>query len=90
MDDAARVCGGERISDRESRSVAARSAASRGEESTRPGSCPRTYSITMKSRAVGRLDLVNRDDVGMIQRGGGMGFLHKSTPAVVVADTVRR
>jgi len=26
----------------------------------------------------------------MIQSGGGMGLLHKSTPAVVVADTIRR
>ena len=40
--------------------------------------------------AVGRLDLVNGDDVGMIEGGGGLRFLHESATAIVVRRHGRR
>ncbi len=35
-------------------------------------------------------DLVNRDDVGMIQRGRSLSFVHEPPPAVGIGDLVRR
>ena len=40
--------------------------------------------------AVGRLDFVNRDDVRVIERRGGVRFLDKPATAILVADAVRR
>ena len=38
--------------------------------------------------AVGRLDLVNGDDVGMVERGGGLRFLHEPPAAALVRHPV--
>ena len=40
--------------------------------------------------AVCRLDLVDGDDVRVVQRRGGVRFLDKPAPAIVVADTISR
>ena len=42
----------------------------------------------MKSLAVGRIDLVNRDDVRMIERGGRLRFLHESAATALVGDAI--
>jgi hypothetical protein len=45
---------------------------------------PRTYSITMKCVPIGRLDLVDRNDVRMVEGGRSLSFLHESATAVLV------
>ena len=46
---------------------------------------PLTYSITMNSRPSVRDHVVDGDDVGVVQRGSGLGFLDKAAPALHVA-----
>ena len=50
---------------------------------------PRTYSITMKSLPSAVLDLVNRDDVRMIERGGRLRLLDESAATALVGDAIR-
>jgi hypothetical protein len=41
-------------------------------------------------KLAGGLDLVDRDDVRVVEGGGGLGFLHEPTPAILVAQPVGR
>ncbi len=87
MDDAARVRGREGIGDGngDPQRFASRMPC-RGISASRL--LPRTYSITMKSCAVGGLDFVNRDDVRMIERRRGVCFLDEATTAILVGDPI--
>src|SRR5712692_3504816 len=40
--------------------------------------------------AVGFIDIVNRDDVGMIQSGSGLGFLREARSALGISELIRR
>ena len=50
---------------------------------------PGTYSMTMKSIAVRRLDLVDGDDVRMVEGGGGARLLHEAPAAGLVGHPLR-
>ena len=89
MDDAARVRGGERV----------------GDGNGDPQHLAEAHAVPRNQRiealaahvlhhdevgAVRGLDLVNRDDVRVIEGRGGVRFLDKPTPAILVADAIGR
>ena len=51
---------------------------------------PATYSMTMKSTPRIRPDVVDRDDVGMVQGAGGLGFLNEAALSFGIGDSCRR
>ena len=87
MDDAARVRRRERIGDRNRDS----------QHLAEPHAVPRNERIEALAThvlhhdeivAVGRLDLVNGDDVRVIEGRGGVCFLDKPAAAILVADAI--
>ena len=89
MDDAARVCGRDGVRDRN------RDA----QQLVQAQSLPRDDRVERGAAHVlhddevdgaFRLDMVNRDDVRMVEGGGGLRFLEKAAPAAFVVHPVGR
>ena len=87
MDDAARMRGGQRVGDGDGDP----------EHLAEAHPVPRNERIEALAAhvlhhdeivALGRFDLVNRDDVRMIERGGGLRFLDEPAAAVLVGDAI--
>ena len=89
MDDAARVRRRQRIGDRngDSQHLAEAHTVPRNE---RIEALPAHVLHHDEIVAVGRLDLVDGDDVRMIEGRGGVGFLDKPAAAILVADAIGR